>query len=301
MEEDRDDRIQRRSRRRCRRSRQLLHDGFEVRPLVRDRERAKASLGEDFEYFAGSVTDPDAVEAAVAGTDAVHISLAVSDPAQLDTVEHQGTALVAQAAARHGLRRISYLTGSLVRVPYGPKIPEHAAKLAAEEAIASSGVPYTFLRPTYFTETLARHAQGPLLLLLGRQRKVLHPVCAVDFARQVARALRGDAAANREFFANGPQALTLRQALGTYRRIVTPRRAVVTVPLPLMSAVDRTFMGGKLAPSLQIMGLLSRLGEHGDPETSNQLLGAPTTTVEAWCRQQAAQHPDGRPGHARAS
>lgn len=65
--------------------------------------------------------------------------------------------------------RISYLTGSLVREQYGPKIAEHRAKLAAEQAIQDSGVPYTFFRPTYFTNTLPRHVQGPALVALGRQ------------------------------------------------------------------------------------------------------------------------------------
>jgi hypothetical protein len=94
------------------------------------------------------------------------------------------------------------------------------------------------------------------------------------------------AAANRDFCIHGPQPLTLRQALGIYRQIVVPDQRLITVPLPVMSAIDRLFMGGKLAPSLQIMGLLARLGEHGDPAPANELLGAPTTTVEDWCRAQ---------------
>jgi hypothetical protein len=47
-------------------------------------------------------------------------------------------------------------------------------------------------------------------------------------------------------------------------------------------------MGGKLASNLQIMRLLAQLGERGDPTAANELLGAATTTVEQWCRTQAA-------------
>jgi uncharacterized protein YbjT (DUF2867 family) len=126
--------------------------------------------------------------------------------------------------------------------------------------------------------------------MLGRQRQVLHPVCAEDFAAQVARAFATPAAANRDFYIHGPQPLTLRRALGIYRQIVVPGRRLVTVPLPVMSAIDRLFMGGKLAPNLQIMRLLARLGERGDPGPANELLGAPTTTVEDWCRAQARSH-----------
>lgn len=270
-------------------ARRLLAAGHHVRLLVRDSTRASALLGGGFEYVEGTVTDQAAVDRAMNGMDAVHVSLGAEDPAQLEPVEHQGTAAIAQAAARHGLQRISYLTGSLVRVPYGPKIPEHRAKLAAEEAIEASGVPYTFFRPTYFTDTLPRHVQGPVLIALGRQRRVLHPVCAEDFADLVARSFATSAAENREFFVHGPEALTLRQALEIYRRIVVPDKRLVTIPLSAMSLIDRLFMGGKLAPNLQIMRLVARLGEHGDPAPAEQLLGAPATTVEAWCRAQGSR------------
>jgi NADH dehydrogenase len=269
-------------------ARRLAGDGYQVRLLVRDPGRAETKLGPGFEYLRGSVTDSAAVDRAVQGVDGVHISLGVEDPALTEPVEHRGTAAVAQAAARHGLQRISYLTGSLVKVDYGPKIPEHRAKLAAEQAIQDSGVPYTFFRPTYFTNTLPRHVQGPVIVALGRQGQPLHPVCAEDFAGQVARAFGTPAAANREFCIHGPEALTLHQALGIYQRNVVPGKRLVTIPLPVMAGIDRAFMGGKLAPNLQIMRLLARLGERGDPAPANELLGAPDTTVEAWCRTQTS-------------
>ena len=260
-----------------------------MRLLVRGTERARTQLGADFEYMAGSVTESAAVDRAVQGMDGVHVSLGVEDATQLEPVEHRGTATVAAAAAQHGLARISYLTGSLVRVDYGPKIPEHRAKLAAEQAIRDSGVPYTFFRPTYFTNTLPRHVQGPVVIMLGRQRQELHPVCAEDFAGQVVRAFATPAAANRDFYTHGPEEVTLRRALGIYRQVVVPDKRVITIPLPVMATIDRVFMGGKLEPNLQIMRLLSRLGERGDPLEANELLGAPTTTVEDWCRAQVSE------------
>ena len=269
-------------------AKRLLVEGHPVRLLVRDVERARAQLGGEFEYVQGSVTDSAVVDRAVQGMDGVHVSLGVEDPALLDEVEHRGTAAVAAAAARHGVGRISYLSGSLVREEYGPKIAEHRAKLAAERAIEDSGVPYTFFRPTYFTNTLPRHVQGPMIVALGRQRRPLHPLCAEDFAAQVAKAFATGAAANREFYVHGPEELTVHQALGIYRRIVAPDKRLVTIPLPVMAAIDRLFMGGKLAANLQIMGLLARFGERGDPTPANGLLGAPPTTVEQWCRSQVS-------------
>jgi uncharacterized protein YbjT (DUF2867 family) len=195
----------------------LVAEGHHVRLLVRDAERASAQLGGGFDYIEGSVRDGAAVDRAVQGMDGVHVSLGVEDPAQLEPVEHHGTAAVAAAAARCG---------------------------------------------------------------------PLHPVCAEDFATKVARAFATPAAANRDFYIHGPEVPTLHQALGIYRQIARPGKRLITVPLPVMSIVDRLFMGGKLSANLQIMHVLARRGEQGDPNAANELPGTPTTTVQAWCHTQ---------------
>jgi hypothetical protein len=59
----------------------------------------------------------------------------------------------------------------------------------------------------------------------------------------------------------------------------------VSVPLGIMSLADRLVMGGRLHANLQLMRLLQRLGERGDPSEAATMLGAPTTTVRRWCRQ----------------
>jgi uncharacterized protein YbjT (DUF2867 family) len=268
-------------------ARRLLYDGHHVRLLVRDAERARRDLGADFEYATGSVTDEGAVDRALRGADFVHVSLGVEDPRRLDAVEHRGTARVARAAHRHGLRRITYITGSLVREDYGQKIPEHRAKLAAERAIESSGVPFTFFRPTYVTDTLPRHVQGRLAVLFGRQRSLLHPIAAKDIARMVARSLGLADDENRDLHLQGPEPMTLAEALRLYVGLVEPGVRVLSVPIPVMSLVDRSFLGRRLEPAIAIMSLLRRLGERGDPRPANDLLGAPDTTVRAWCEARA--------------
>ncbi len=48
-------------------ARQLRHDGYDVRLLVRNVERARASLGSDFTYIAGDLGDPAAIERTLEG------------------------------------------------------------------------------------------------------------------------------------------------------------------------------------------------------------------------------------------
>ncbi len=193
----------------------MLADGYNVRLLVRNVERARFRLGPEFGYSAGNVDDPDAVERALEGCVGIHFSLrGSSDPQELDIIEHRGTARVAELAARQGVSRLTYLSGMLVAED--AQISGDRAKYRAEQAICRSGVPYTIFKPTYFMETLPRHIQGSLAVVLGRQPHPLHMVAASDFARMVSRAFRTPEAANRSFFVHGPEGITIPDALRLY-------------------------------------------------------------------------------------
>jgi uncharacterized protein YbjT (DUF2867 family) len=279
-------------------ARQLLRDGFEVRLLARDVERARTLLGRDFDYFAGDVEDRDAIGRALEGCAGVHISLrGASDPDELDRVEHRGTARIAELAARQGVSRLTYLSGMLVAE--AAEIPADRAKFRAELAIHQSGVPYTIFKPTYFMETLPRHVQGRLAIVLGRQPHPLHMIAASDFARMVSRSFRTPEAANRHFFVQGPEAITIPDALRLYCWLVEPGKRVVSMPLRFMSVVDGLFMRRQLRSAIQLMRVMQRIGERGDSSEANEVLGAPATTLRQWCERQRTRDPAERQAKTR--
>ena len=84
--------------------------------------------------------------------------------------------------------------------------------------------------------------------------------------------------------------MTIAEALDVYCRVVEPDKRVVTIPLGVMRVVDRVLMGGKLRSNLELMALLQRIGEQGDPAEANRLLGAPETTVRQWCENLATAY-----------
>ena len=270
-------------------ARQLTADGFDVRILVRDATRGRSRLGSDFEYVEGDVADQESVERAVRGCDGVHVSLAAASQNDMDRVEHQGTAAIAKAAASSGVSLLTYVSGSLVHAEYGRTIPEHAAKVAAEQAIRTSGAPFVFFRPTYFIDNLGRHIQGRRAVALGRPTP-LHMVAASDFAAMVSHAFRAPDVTGCDLAVHGPQAVTIAEALDVYCRVVEPDKRVVTIPLGVMRVIDRVLMGGKLRSNLELMALLQRIGEQGDPAEANRLLGAPETTVRQWCENLATAY-----------
>ena len=135
-------------------------------------------------------------------------------------------------------------------------------------------------------ETLPRHVQGNLAIVLGRQPCPLHMVAAGDFAQMVSRSFRTPEAANRRFFVHGPEAITIPDALRLYCSLVEPGKRVVSLPLGFMSVVDALFMRRQLRSTLQLMRVMQQVGERDDPSEANEVLGAPATTLRRWCEKQ---------------
>jgi uncharacterized protein YbjT (DUF2867 family) len=268
---------------------QLREDGYHVRLLVRDSKRAAAQLGSSFEYIQGSVEERETVKQALSGCTGVHISLqAGSNPADIERVEHLGTLRVIELAAHQPLAHLTYVSGMFVGAEVGAAVLDDHAKSSVEQALQQSGMSFTIFKPTYFMDTLPKQLQGKRAMILGKQPHPLHLVAASDFGRMVSRAFQVPEAANKIFYIQGPEALTMAEALQLYCSILEPETRVTTIPLSLMSVVDTLFLGKKMRRTLQIMQVLQRYGEFGDPSEANRLLGAPTTTLRAWCEQQRA-------------
>ena len=260
----------------------LRTDGRQVRLLVRDTARARRLLGDGFDFVPGSIEDAAAVAAAMRGVDGVHVSVTGGTVAEMMTAEADGMRVVAAEAARAGVGLLSYVSGNLVREEYGPKLPEHRAKIIAEDALKASGVPYVIFRPTYFMENLTRHIQGRRAITIGHPQP-LHMIAAADFGSMVSRAFDTPAVHNRELVVHGPEPLTIQQALACYRDLVRPDLGCITVPVSVMAVANRLFLRGSLTGPIQLMRLLERIGERGDPTPCRQHLGTATTTLRQWC------------------
>jgi uncharacterized protein YbjT (DUF2867 family) len=268
-------------------ARQLREDGHHVRLLVRDPTRAAAQFGSGFEYIQGSVEERETVKQALSGCTGVHISLqAGSNPADIERVEHLGTLRVIELAANAPLAHLTYVSGMFVGAEVGSAVLDDHAKRRVEQALQQSGIPSTIFKPTYFMDTLPKQLQGKRAMILGKQPHPLHLVAASDFGRMVSRAFQVPEAANKIFYIQGPEALTMGEALHLYCTILEPEKQVTTMPLWLMSMVDTLFLGRKMRRTLQIMQVLQHYGEFGNPSEANRILGAPKTTLRAWCEQQ---------------
>lgn len=267
-------------------ARRLLKDGFRVRLLARQTDRARHQLGDEFEYVQGDVTDPATLTQALVDVAGVHVSVAAGSSTQdLERVERDGVARVADLAWRLGVRRLTYVSGLFATETFG-HVPQHKVKIDAEKAIRECGVAYTIFRPTYFMETLPSHIQNGRATIFGSGERPFHLLAAADFAGWVSRAFQNEAAANRIFTALGPEPIRLLDAFRIYRQVLAPSLAIAPTPYWQMRLINRFFLKGNLTRPLEIMELMDQVGEVGDPSQGVAILGAPTITVRQWCEAQ---------------
>ncbi len=266
-------------------ARRLHADGYQVRIFTRNMDKALAQFGAEYEVAAGNVEDQLSLNAALQNCQTVHINLEGGlDP----DLERRGAENVVAAAAKAGIQRITYLSGTSVTRENcwyaGTK-----AKFEAEAAIRASGVPYTIFQATFFMETLPRFVRGTRASILGSQPHPWHWAAAVDYARMVSKAYVTPGAANKTLHIFGPESWTTRQALQTYCSIARPDAKVGAIPFWMASLIASLSRDKTLQAALPFFRYSEKVSEAGDPAEANALLGAPTTTLEQWCRQHATR------------
>lgn len=183
-------------------ARELLARGERVRVLTRYPDRG-SHVPEGAETVVGDLRDPGGYHRVFSGFDTLFLLNAVSE-----SELQEGLAAVNEAR-RAGAARIVYL--SVHDAEKGPHIPHFAAKLAIEEAIRRSGVPYTLLRPNnfyqndlWFREAVTHFGVYPQPIGdVGISR-----VDVRDIAEAGANALTRSGFENRAFTLAGPEPLT---------------------------------------------------------------------------------------------
>lgn len=260
--------------------RRLHADGFSVRLLARSPEKARQMFGESVEVLAGDATDRATLDSAMVGCDGVHLTLG-------GEAELPGTLLAAELAAQHNLGRITYISGCTV-CEQNRWFSLVGVKLRAEEAIKASGVPYTIFRPTWPMEMLKNFLMREKVAVLGAQPTPLHWFAADDLGRMVSAAYQSEEAANTCLYVHGPEGIRMQPALERAAAVLKPEVTSVSVMPIWLARLIATVTGNTMMRyGVMMMAYFNKVGERGDPAEANRILGAPTTTLDAWLAQQA--------------
>jgi uncharacterized protein YbjT (DUF2867 family) len=225
----------------------LADHGDDVRVLAR-RPGGERSI----EWVRGDFATGAGVIEAVAGVDAV-IHAATNSPAAqrggfrpLDfvrsptDVDIDGARALLAAADEAAVQHFVHV--SIVGLRQMAKInPYSRVKLAAEELVKTSPVPWSIVRASGFywllERMLAKMARRPILMLPGDVR--MQPVDSDDFADFVVACMSDGQRGERKDFV-GPETLTMRQLAEQYLAARGLRRRVWKAPMPrrIKAALD---------------------------------------------------------------
>jgi uncharacterized protein YbjT (DUF2867 family) len=219
---------------------ELLARGYGVRVMVRDpRKVAGHAWARDVEVAQADATDPEQVSQALDGVDVAYYLLhSIGTGLDFAATERRMAQTFADAAKRHGVRRIVYLGGM---EPEGEQLSEHLRSRAeVGRVLLESGVPTTVLQAgvvicagsasfemlRYLTERL------PVMVTPRWVHTRIQPIAIGDVLDYLVGSATMPPEVNRAFDIGGPDVLTYLQMMQRYARVAgLPRRRVLPVPV----------------------------------------------------------------------
>jgi nucleoside-diphosphate-sugar epimerase len=237
--------------------------GAEVSCLVRSLDKAKAAgLGEGSRLVAGSLHDASALRSLAAGADVLfHVAGALTatagDNGQFARVNREGTERLVEAARAEQVPRLVYVSSLAASGPSrrGAPLSDAGAgqpvtaygrsKLAGEEVVRASGIPFTIVRPpsvygprdrNQFLPAfrLARSGWAPVL---GDGLQELSLIHVRDLADALLAVADRREAEGKTYHAAHPEVVTQRQLFAAVGRAVGRKVRVVALPRPVVWAV----------------------------------------------------------------
>lgn len=236
-------------------ARTLLDDGQPVRILVRDGSSFDALVAAGAEAVTGDLKDPETLNAACAGADAIVTtanSIGRGGEDTIESVDRIGNRNLVDAAVRRDVRRFVFVS-SLGAEAHSPS-PFLQAKGETEQRLRDSAMAWTILQPNVFMDILipalvgypALNNQPVTLVGEGRRRHSL--VARRDVAAYAAAALARQDAEGQTLLIAGPEAISWRDIVATFER-----------------ELGRELVIRSVAPGEPVVGL---------PEMASQLLAA---------------------------
>ena len=230
----------------------LRRRGDEVTALARSAHKAAALAPLGVEVVSGDLDDRPALERAVRGRDAIyHVAGAVAARSEADfmATNRDGTQSLVAAAREAGAPRLVFVSSMAAAGPTikgrplrGDEAPRPVtaygrSKLAGEEAVTTSGLAWTIVRPPIVygprdQEILKvfRLARLGIAPVLGDGSQELSAVYGPDLAEALIAAGTSAAAVGRTYYACHPEVFTGTQMARAVGRAMGRSPAVIRVP-----------------------------------------------------------------------
>jgi len=241
----------------------LRESGKPIRALVRPstdtaKQERLRNLGADLAF--GDLKDPSTLGAAMQGVSTV-ISTASSTFSRqagdsIETVDTQGQVSLVDSAKEAGV-------GHFIFISFPPMAEDFAlqrAKRAVEERLVQSGLAYTILQPTFFTEVWLSPAVGfdaanTQAQIYGSGRNQISWISFLDVAKFAAASVENLGTRNQVVQLGGPQALSPLEVVKVFEELggrsftltYVPEEALRAQKAAATNSLDEAFSGLMIA------------------------------------------------------
>ncbi|MBN2637038.1 MAG: NAD(P)H-binding protein [Prolixibacteraceae bacterium] len=247
--------------------------GFELRLFSRTAN--PSMFVNDYDIVQGNVFNPDDLNKAVDGCDAIHITISRLD-------EKKATETILKVAKEKEIQLISMVSGCTVSEE-NRWFQFIDNKFQAEQMIMKSGIPYMIFRPTWFFESLEWMVRDGKATLLGKQSNPYHWIAADDFARLVAQAFLKPETKNRIFYLYGPESFLMKDVLEKYCNVFYPEiKKVSVIPIPLLKLIAAFTRNRELKEAAKLFSYFQKVKEPEISSETNDLQGKAEINFEKW-------------------
>ena len=221
--------------------RALRTEDREVRCLVRRPNKVGTLKSWGCDLVEGDVTDPDSLQAAAEGCDAVvHlVSIITGRRADFQRVMTGGTQNLVAAAQAAGARRFVLMSALGVTEQTRTLVPYYESKWEMEQAVQASGLEHVIFRPSFIFGRdggalplfVKQVRWSPVTPVMGSGKRRLQPIWVEDVAAFFAAAIDLPDPANRTFELGGPDRVTWNELYERIARTLGKRRTRMHVPV----------------------------------------------------------------------
>lgn len=217
----------------------LLKNGYQVRAFVRPTSDRSPLSTLTVEWAIGDLSNPETLTAALRGVDAL-VNIASLGFGHAESI--------VRSAKEAGVKRGIFIstTAIFTQLNAGSK----SIRLAAEEAIQTSGLDYTILRPTMIYGSKRDRNMWRLIRLLritpvmpifGDGESLQQPIFVDDVAQAVMLALQNDTTICKSYNIAGKAPLTYNQVIDTVASTLGKRVWKLHLPyMPIVRALQFT-------------------------------------------------------------
>ena len=192
---------------------ELLNAGHEVRAFVRNEKKATHLLKAGAEIHVGNLDDPETIDEALRGIDQVYFCIWNGPTASsqgrnvIDAIKRTGTTPIVVRHSAFGDKRSRIIQ----------QIDE------VDEALKNSGLPWIFLRPTFFMQNLLMARQtilsGGKIYWDWNGGKVAM-IDVRDIADSAVGALSGKAKVGQEYILLGPEPVSMHEVARSFSKVL---------------------------------------------------------------------------------